>query len=76
MNFNHGRGSPHLLGNFDSTLVIVSNLFHVNTHRLSLFSSWPKGPSNIIHNSSSKILSFFNPRSFWLGPWPQTTLVV
>jgi len=31
MNFSHGMDSPHLLGNFDSTIVIGNNLHHVDS---------------------------------------------
>lgn len=58
------EGIPHISWEFWFPLLILSNLFHVNTHRLSLFSSWPKGLHNIIHNNSCKILSLFNSRSF------------
>jgi len=30
MNFSHGMDSPHLLGNFDSIIVIGNNLHHVD----------------------------------------------
>lgn len=62
--FQSCKGIAHISWEFWFHLSILSNLFHVNTHRLSLFSSWPKGLHNIIHNNSCKILSLFNPRSF------------